>query len=297
MTQQADVLVLGGSGQVGYAVLRQAARRGLSAIGTSFQHPSPSLVPWDGSAEGAERLLDEVRPRLFVHAAGWTDVEGCESDERRAMAINAEIPAAVAKACRGSARYLFYSTEYVFDGVDGPYDERAQPHPISAYGRSKLAGEQAVFAERADAVVLRTTVVYGPDPNEKNFVAQVRRRLGAGERMWVPADQVSSPTYTLDLALASLDLLERRAFGVWNATGPDIMDRYQFAILAARAFGLDETLFDPVETKSLNQKAPRPLKAGMLTGKLRAELGEDAIRGPAAALQEMALGATAAVAT
>jgi dTDP-4-dehydrorhamnose reductase len=185
---------------VGYALRLASAERGRAVMGTYLTHPQPGLRKWDGSLEGFDALVEAVEPDVVIHAAGWTDVEACEADEERARAVNGTLPGAIAARLRGQAAYVFYSTEYVFDGTDGPYAEDDPTNPLSAYGRSKLLGEARVLDADPSALVIRTTVVYGPDPNEKNFVAQLRRRLGGGEPMRVPADQVSSPTFNLDLA-------------------------------------------------------------------------------------------------
>ena len=114
-----------------------------------------------------------------------------------------------------------------------------------------------------DALVLRTTVVYGVERQQKNFVYQVLRRARAGERIQVPADQRSSPTYVEDLAAASVALVDKRQSGVVHVTGPEVMDRHAFAREICRVFGLDASRVEPVTTASLGQKAPRPLAAGL----------------------------------
>jgi dTDP-4-dehydrorhamnose reductase len=105
-----------------------------------------------------------------------------------------------------------------------------------------------------------------------NFMMQLWNRLRAGERMHVPADQISSPTYAPDLVQAIAELVEQDASGIYNVAGPDITDRYNFAIQAAQALGLPSSLIEPVDTPSLKQKAKRPLKAGLSIGKLASEI-------------------------
>lgn len=274
------LLVLGGSGQVGGAILREAKRRGLSAIGTYREHLQPGLFHWDGGVTSLADLLYTLNPFIVVYAAGLINVDACEGREEEADRWNEAVPSEIARLCRGLCRFVYFSTEYVFDGATGPYSEDDPVNPLSAYGRSKAHGEKRVLSANPSALVVRTTVVYGPETQEKNFVAQLRRRLGRAERMRVPEDQVSSPTYNEDLAARTLDLLEREATGVWHVAGPDVMNRFSFARLAAEAFGLDVTLVQPIVTSELHQFARRPLKAGLRIEKLNAVFGSAAMRGP-----------------
>jgi len=133
---------------------------------------------------------------------------------------------------------------------------------------------------------VRTTVVYGPEPQGKNFVYQLLRRGRAGERMRVPDDQVSSPTCNVDLAAASVELAERGIGGVYHVAGPEVLDRHAFARLACREFGLDEAMLTPVATAALGQRARRPLRAGLRIDRARAVLAAP-LRGPEEGLRAM----------
>jgi dTDP-4-dehydrorhamnose reductase len=206
--------------------------------------------------------------------SGWTWVDGCEDDPGRARTVNALAPEAVAQECaRQGAGLVYYSTEYVFGESGGPYDELAKPDPVGVYGASKLEGEQRVLEACPEALSLRTTVIYGPEPQGKNFVYQLVKNLVAGKPMTVPTDQLSSPTYNRDLARASVELVEGLERGIWNVAGPEVIDRATFAHLAAAVFGLDGGLLKPTDTPSMKQKARRPLSAGLRIEKLVERLG------------------------
>ena len=142
-----DWLVVGGTGQVGGALLRLLGPRAISA---GRSPANPCLVDLEQLAEEpgqADRLMAEARPRTVVIAAAATNVDRCESEPAMANAVNATAPAALARAAhRIGAKTVFVSTEYVFDGEAGPYDEDAEPRPLSVYGSSKAAGEQAVLS-------------------------------------------------------------------------------------------------------------------------------------------------------
>jgi dTDP-4-dehydrorhamnose reductase len=214
---------------------------------------------------------------------GATDVERCELYERWAMDTNCHGPAALAAAST-ALPFVYFSTEYVFDGVDGPYVEADATHALSVYGRSKLEGERRILDAHPNPLIVRTTVVYGPDRQGKNFLYSLRRLLSSGQTMRVPSDQISTPTYNVDLARATIELVELEASGIFNLCGPEILSRYDFAKLAASVLGLDGSLLMPVPTVALNQHAPRPLNAGLLTNKLRATLQLSAMRSNAEAI-------------
>jgi dTDP-4-dehydrorhamnose reductase len=265
-------LIIGSAGQVGGALLE---RLGAEARGADLAPAGPEELRVDIGAfgrdpEAAARWVGSLAPRVVHLVAAWTWVDGCEGDPARAFLLNRDAAAALAAAARrAGARSVFYSTEYVFDGARGPYREDDPTHPVSVYGRSKLEAEGAVRAADPDALILRTTVVYGPEAQGKNFAYQLAERLGAGQRMRVPADQISTPTYNRDLADAAVRLVASGARGVVHVTGEDLLDRAEFARRLARAAGLDAGLIDAVPTAALGQKAARPLRAGLRIDRLR----------------------------
>jgi dTDP-4-dehydrorhamnose reductase len=265
-------LVIGASGQIGAALVRTLRERGHTVTGTHARVPQPDTVPLDlTDVRATARVIAELGPDWVFCPAGLTHVDYCEDHVEEAMRVNRDAPAAAARAASArGAGFVYYSTEYVFDGAAGPYGEDDPVRPVSVYGASKLEGEREVHDANARGLVIRTTVVYGPDRQSKNFVYQLRRRLGAGERMRVPADQVSSPTFNVDLARASVELAEREIGGVVNVVGEAILDRYAFARLACEVFGLDAALIEPVTTAALGQRAPRPLRAGLKIDRARA---------------------------
>jgi dTDP-4-dehydrorhamnose reductase len=165
----------------------------------------------------------------------------------------------------------------VFDGAAGPYDEEAPTLPLSVYGRTKLEAEKAVREILPEALILRTTVVFGWDPQSKNFAMQIGERVENGQDITVPGDQFGSPTWAEFLADASVRLLERGVGGVVNVAGRDTVARADFARALVRVFGGAPEKVIAVSTAALKQKAPRPLRCGLRTEKLQALLGEPPI--------------------
>jgi len=265
------VLVVGAAGQVGGALLEALTTQGRTAVGTVSRVPREGCTVFDLAAAGedpslARALVARHCPSVVCIAAGMTHVDGCEDARDLALRVNRDGPAALAAAARAvGARTVYYSTEYVFDGEAGPYTEEDTPSPVSVYGESKRAGEDAVRDADPNALVLRTTVVFGPERQGKNFCYQLAARLLSGQRMRVPHDQVSTPTYNRDLAHATLALLAAGACGVVHVAGPDCIDRATFARRVAACAGLDASLIDGVSTESLGQRARRPLRAGLRT--------------------------------
>src|SRR5262245_28146345 len=281
-------LVIGGSGQVGAALERALVGRGHTAVATHYRVSQPGTLQLDVRDNAAtSRVMSDVAPDVVFCPAGLTFVDYCEEHPDEAFEANCEAPAQAAKlAAKRNAAFVFFSTEYVFDGRQGPYGEDDPVAPLSVYGRSKLDGERAVMAANPRALVVRTTVVYGPEPQGKNFVYQLRRRIAAGETMKVPADQRSSPTFNVDLATATVELVERACCGVVHVAGPSVIDRYAFARLACDVFGLDASLVIPVATADLQQRAARPLNAGLRIDRVRRQIATP-LRDPAAGLAAM----------
>eukprot|EP00941_MAST-03F_sp_MAST-3F-sp1_P006192 g6192.t1 len=306
------MLVIGGSGQVGSAMLEEFKAFGYQVLGTHFSAgpdamnncDTEGLVYFDMEAAGKLRqkngnfsgrnelcdaLMELFMPSVVVICAGFTWVDGCEASEEKANLLNAYGPAEVTLAAqRIGARTVYLSSEYVFNGSTnspGPYSESSPANPVNVYGQSKLLGEQLVVETDPKALVLRTTVVYGPDPRGKNFVYQLVRRLGkvsssineiattAAEGMNVVTDQVSSPTYSRDVARATRLLLDKEASGVFNVVGPDSIDRHKFALCVAQVLGLDTSKLKGISTAEMKQVAKRPLAAGLLVDKLKLATG------------------------
>ena len=276
-----NILVVGASGQVGTQVVRLLPSG--SAIPTSRHAEKPGWTALDlGTVSEAE--ADELVRRFEIGTiyciGAMTHVDGCESTPDLARRINCAGPAILAgAAAKHGARFVYFSTDYVFNGQNGPYAEGAPGDPICDYGRSKWHGDLAVRDAHPAALVIRTTTVYGPDPNGRNFLYSLRKGLAGTKPFRVPADQISTPTYNLDLAAAVVALAESGAQGVFHVAGPDAVSRLEFARRAAAVMGLDPANLSGVSTAELAQVAARPLRGGLLTGKLAAYVPQLRMRG------------------
>src|SRR3954451_13877517 len=184
-------VVVGGSGQIGGWLLRVLGERGAEAVGTYATVAYPGLERLDAADLAASAAwLRDRRPDVVFYPAGFTWVDGCERDPARARAANVEQPLNLARASAGvGSRFVYFSTDYVFDGLDGPYTEASPPRPLSAYGRAKLEAEDALAGELGDRqLTVRTSWVFGPERQGKNFAYQLARALASGERLECPSD-------------------------------------------------------------------------------------------------------------
>ena len=268
-------LVLGASGLVGSHVRDEARRRGIDVIGTA-RDGGVGLRSLDITDTGRLRqLMQDANPDVVILAAAIANVDRCELEPDATARVNVEAVRHVASLCAASGALLVhYSTDYIFDGVSGPYAEDDAPNPIGVYGAQKLAAEREIRSLLpASHLILRTTVVYGTEPAGKNFLVRLLRNLRDKTPIRVPNDQVGSPTFVDDLAVATWQLIEAGARGTFNVAGSERMDRYAFAQRAAAAFGLDPAPIVGVRTSEMTQGAARPLDAGLRVDKVEAFLG------------------------
>jgi len=284
MTNLPRTLILGAGGQVGAAMAHEAGSENSISVdlraGPGIQYVLDLAKSGALSSQLAE-LLAATRPDVVINAAGMTWVDGCEADPRLAALLNDSAAREVARQTRRfGGTSVYFSTEYVFDGAAGPYSETDPARPLSVYGRTKLNGETGVLAVDPDSLVIRTTVVYGPEALGKNFAYQLAAALSSSTPIRVPSDQVSSPTYNVDLAAVTLALIRNRVSGICNVVGPELMDRATFARRLAHAIGGETGLIQSVPTAALEQRAPRPLKAGLRVDRLRSLLPHCHLRTP-----------------
>ena len=265
-------LLFGGAGLVGSHV--RNALRDREAIVTTHRTSLPGASPIDLTDRRAVTdLVRRVRPDVIVMAAAEAHVEKCEREPAATAIVNVDAVRVVADAAP-RALLVVFSSEYVFDGRRGHYAEEDPVAPINEYGRQKVRVE-SIARERPEHLICRVSGVYGWSHARTSFVAQLVDRSREGRRFRVPADQLITPTPARDLGEAVVDLVDRQARGTIHAAGPEVLARPEFARRAALAFGLDPSLVEPVPTADLGLAAPRPLRAGLSTARLRALLGRE----------------------
>lgn len=248
------IVISGAAGQVGRVLAAEAGRRGFDVLALDSGQ-------WDIIDEDAARRIVS-RGDVVVNCAAFTAVDAAESEPQRAHAVNAVGPGAIARACASAgARMIHLSTDYVFDGVfpgaPRPYEVDDATRPLSVYGRTKLAGEKAVHAALPDAHVVRTAWVYTGTGSD--FAGVMRRLAGGDDPVNVVADQIGSPTYSVDLVSALLEIVDA-------ATAPPLLhianegaaSRFDQARLVFRAVGADPDRVLPAATQDMPRPATRP---------------------------------------
>jgi dTDP-4-dehydrorhamnose reductase len=217
------VLVAGAGGMLGHDFVLAATNAGHDVVACD-------RVRMDvADADAVRRRLDHERPDIVVNCAAWTDVDGAESAEDQAFAVNGAGAGNVAAAAREvGAAVVYVSTDYVFDGEKGePYVESDQPAPQSAYARTKLAGEEATAAANKRHFIVRSSGLFGI--SGKNFVATMLRLGESMSEVTVVRDQVTSPTYTWHLAYGLTRLIEGIEYGIHHLAAAGRCSWYEFA--------------------------------------------------------------------
>jgi dTDP-4-dehydrorhamnose reductase len=257
------VLVTGAAGMLGSQLLLSAPAR-VQALGTDLVaapagNPPLARAGVDlSSPQAVEELFDSVAPLAgVIHAAAYTAVDRAEEEEERARLANAQVPEVVARSCaRRGLALVHVSTDFVFDGAKtSPYVTTDPPHPLSAYGRTKLEGEQRVQAAHRGAAIVRTQWLYGP--RGKHFPGTILALAETRPELRVVDDQVGSPTSTLELAPALWDALSARASGIFHAACEGRASWYEFARATLELCGR-RTPIHPCTTAEFPRPARRP---------------------------------------
>ena len=276
------VLVTGSNGQLGTELVSRYADR---TSDTVFVGDLPDLDIT--SPESVAALFDEITPDVVINCAAWTAVDAAEENERGAYAVNAEGPAVLATQCaRVGARLVHISTDYVFAGdASEPYQENDHAAPVTAYGRTKLAGEKYVEEILPDNhVIVRTAWLYGV--NGQNFVKTILGALEQRDSLSVVTDQVGQPTYAGDLADQIVDLIDiPEARGIFHATNSGVASWFEFARQIVTEIGGDPERILPTDSSSFVRLAPRPPYSVLGHGRW-AEIGMQPMRDWRNALHE-----------
>ncbi len=219
------------------------------------------------------RTIGGFRPDVVVHCAAYTAVDKAESDEASAMAVNEGGTRIVARECRARGALLVtYGSDYVFDGSSArPYVEEDAAHPVSAYGRSKWAAEEALRAEAPDHLLIRTQWLFGP--HGRNFVFAILDRARRGEPLRVVSDQRGSPTYARDLADATRRLIDAGARGTVHFSNDGETTWWEYAAFVLERACPDPVALTPCRTADLGYPAPRPAYSVLSKEKYRRVTG------------------------
>ena len=224
-----------------------------------------------------DTVFDEVRPEVVIHSAAMTNVDVCELDPEACRLQNVAATEHLVRAARRHhAHFIFLSTDFIFDGENGPYREEDEAAPLSIYGQSKLDGERVVQEAGLERwAIARTIILYGiaKGLSRSNVVLWAKSALEKGEPIKVVDDQWRMPTLAEDLADGCIRIGKRQATGIYHLSGPDGMSILELVERTGAFFGLDTGVVIPIKSDSLGQPAKRPPVTGFILDKARRDLG------------------------
>lgn len=263
------VLVTGGNGLLGRKLTE------LIQKDSSAELLSTSRSTLDVTDPGIMRsTVQKFKPDVIINAAAMTQVDQCEQQRDECWKQNVGSVKNLVEVCKTNDIHLVHvSTDFIFNGKEGPLAEYAIPEPVNFYGESKLEGERIILLSKIKAAIIRTVLVYGvtSDMSRSNIVLWVKKSLEEKKPIKVVNDQFRTPTLAEDLAMGCILAAQKRATGIFHVSGYEMMTPYDIAIRTADFFGLDKSLISPVS--NFIQAAKRPLRTGFIIEKAKRELG------------------------
>ena len=265
-------LILGASGLVGgncHSLFRDS---GWECMGTHFSFPTDSTEFYNtlDAADPNNADVNGFAPEVVIHCGALTWVDYCEEnpDESHLKTVQST-KAAIEIAQKHKAKFVYLSTDYVFDGKTGFYVESDQVNPLSVYGKHKLEAERLVEDSCDNFLICRITNVYGDEIRGKNFIARLVKEMKAGKEidLKLPIDQYATPVNAADVARAIKRLLDAGSRGIYHFASTDYLNRVQLAERVNRYFGHEQVQIRPVTTEEINPPAERPLFGGMNAAK------------------------------
>ncbi len=276
------ILITGANGLLGQKLVQLLSNEKTSFLATS-QGPSRirtaevSYLPLDVvKRDQVIKVVREYSPTVVIHTAAMTQVDQCETDREKCWLLNVMSVAHLIEACAiVNAHLVHLSSDFIFDGLSGPYKEDDEANPINFYGQSKWAAEKLLYESNIKWSIVRTILVYGATPgiSRSNIMLWVKRQLEAGKPIQVVDDQIRTPTLVEDLAVACYQIAKQSAHGIYHISGADLLTPYNIARITARYFYLDASLINKTNSEAFKQPAKRPLKTGFIIEKARKDLG------------------------
>lgn len=221
-------------------------------------------------------LINKFQPDSIIHCAALTQIDECEQNPIKAWEINVTATRFLLDAAKAvNAFFIFLSTDFVFDGINGPYKEEDTVNPVSYYGSTKVAAEKAVIESGLQYAIIRTCLLYGNIlfGNRSNIITWVKENLENSQKIKVVSDQMRTPTYVEDLANGIALVVEKKAVGLFHISGKDFLSPYEMAINTAAYLKLDAAFIQKVDASVFTQTAKRPVITGFVINKAENVLG------------------------
>lgn len=251
------VLVTGINGQLGHDVMGELNKRGHEAVGVDIEEMDIT------DAECVKRVMTQTAPDAVIHCSAYTAVDRAEEEVELCRRVNAEGTKNVAEVCAGlDCKLLYLSTDYIFSGEgERPWEPGDEPDPLNVYGLTKFEGEQEIKSRMKKYFIVRISWVFGVNGN--NFIKTMLRLGRENGAVRVVDDQIGSPTYTYDLAVLLVDMIETERYGEYHASNEGICSWYEFAKEIFAAAGMNEVEVTPVSSEEFPAKAKRPKNSRM----------------------------------
>ena len=280
------ILLTGANGILGIELLKSLANKKVSVLATSrgdFRHNNliinDSLSYTEVELSNHELLENSIlsfQPTHIIHLGAITQVDDCELNKEFCYSINTGSSALIFNIAKKIGAKVFYlSTDFVFDGESGPYEEGDPTSPINHYGLTKMSSENLLMESGVDYCIIRTVLLYGKvaASNRSNFIHWVKENLENKKPIKVVNDQVRTPTYIPDLVKGIILALESDARGIYHLAGGETFTPYEMALEIATYLNLDSSLITPVNASNFSQPAKRPLRTGFNINKAIKNLG------------------------
>ncbi len=266
------VFISGASGLVGGNCLQYFTEKGETVIGSHLSYSTPNTVFFNTLAlEHPDNFdLHSFLPDVIVHCGALTHVDYCETNEEESYQKTVQSTLNLIQIAKDTkALLVLLSTDYVFDGINGPYKETDEVRPLSVYGAHKLAAEKAVEESGIAHLILRVTNVYGDELRNKNFVARIIEQCVNKQhlQLTLPYDQFASPTNAYDIARAMYQLLIHQKTGIYHICSSDFMNRVELAMKVLSYYPNASYTLNAIATHTLQQPAKRPLIGGFVKEK------------------------------
>ena len=277
------VLVTGSNGLLGQKILENLRTNDYTIIATSkgenrvkqgnyYTYESLDIT----QEKEVNRILNLYSPDVVFNTAAMTNVDLCENERAICDKLNIHAVGLLANSClKIDAHLIHISTDFVFDGKDGPYSENDIPNPLSYYGKSKYKSEKLLNTHLCKSSILRTIVLFGIAENltKNNIVLWAKDQLENSNKINIIDDEFRAPTLAEDLAEACVLVAQKKAFGVFHICGKDLMSIYEMVVAIANFYNFDVNLINRISATKLNQKAKRPPKTGFILDKAINKLG------------------------
>ena len=277
------ILVTGANGLLGQKIVYELKNREDVSLIACSRGPN-RLIETNGykyvelditNRKEVQKFISSEKPNAVINCAAMTNVDACEKNQKDCWEINVNAVENIAISCESiKAHLLHLSTDFVFDGTAGPYNENDLPNPLHFYAESKLKSEEIVQKNLTNWSIARTIIIYGITDNmsRSNIVLWAKNEIEKGNTINVVNDQYRSPTLAEDLAQGCISIVDKSAYGLYHLSGPKTYSILDLVYQVADFYNLDKSLINPVSSESLNQPAKRPLITGFDIGKAKREL-------------------------